>query len=71
MVVSAPSQTVEWILDFTRQRTDVMRFFRSTWIPDETFFQTLVRHLVPESEIETPHPDLPDVHRLRNARHLL
>jgi hypothetical protein len=28
-----------------------MRFFRTTWIPDETFFQTLVRHLVPESEI--------------------
>jgi hypothetical protein len=30
-----------------------MRFFRTTWIPDETFFQTLVRHLVPESEIRT------------------
>ena len=29
-----------------------MRFFRTTWIPDETFFQTLVRHLVPEREIE-------------------
>ena len=44
-------RTVEWILDFTRQRPDVMRFFRTTWIPDETFFQTLVRHLVPENEI--------------------
>ena len=28
-----------------------MRFFRTTWIPDETFFQTLVPHLVPEHEI--------------------
>ena len=28
-----------------------MRFFRTTWIPDETFFQTLVRHLVPEDQI--------------------
>ena len=46
-------RTVEWIIDFTRRRRDVMRFFRTTWIPDETFFQTLVRHLVPESEIET------------------
>jgi len=46
-------RTVEWILDFTRKRKDVMRFFRTTWIPDETFFQTLVRHLVPEVEIET------------------
>lgn len=46
-------RTVEWILDFCRKRRDVMRFFRSTWIPDETFFQTLVRHLVPETEIES------------------
>jgi hypothetical protein len=46
-------RTIEWILDFTRTRRDVMRFFRTTWIPDETFFQTLVRHLVPEVEIRT------------------
>lgn len=46
-------RTVEWILEFTRERRDVMRFFRTTWIPDETFFQTLVRHLVPAKEIET------------------
>ena len=46
-------RTIEWILDFCRQRPDVMRFFRTTWIPDETFFQTLVRHLVPEQEIES------------------
>lgn len=30
-----------------------MRFFRTTWIPDETFFQTLVRHVVPETEIDS------------------
>ncbi len=46
-------RTVEWILEFTRNRRDVMRFFRTTWIPDETFFQTLVHHLVPENEIRT------------------
>lgn len=46
-------QTVEKILEFTRQRKDVMKFFETTWIPDETFFQTLVRHLVPAKEIET------------------
>ena len=44
-------RTIEWVLDFVKKRTDVMRFFRTTWIPDETFFQTLVRHLVPEHEI--------------------
>lgn len=46
-------RTVEWVLDFARRRRDVMRFFRTTWIPDETFFQTLVPHLVPEIEIRT------------------
>ncbi|MBW7921550.1 MAG: glycosyl transferase [Rubellimicrobium sp.] len=45
--------TVESVLAFTRRRRDVMRFFRTTWIPDETFFQTLVRHLVPEAEIRS------------------
>lgn len=46
-------RTIEWVLDFTRTRKDVMRFFRTTWIPDETFFQTIVRHVVPANEIET------------------
>jgi len=46
-------RTIEWILDFCRRRRDVIRFFRTTWIPDETFFQTLVRHLVPEAEIRS------------------
>ncbi len=46
-------RTIEWILEFIRKRRDVLRFFRTTWIPDETFFQTLVRHLVPENEIES------------------
>lgn len=45
-------RTIEAILGFVRQRRDVLRFFSTTWIPDETFFQTLVRHLVPETEIE-------------------
>ncbi|EAR49920.1 epsK domain protein [Oceanicola granulosus HTCC2516] len=44
-------RTIEAVLDFARSRRDVMRFFRTSWIPDETFFQTLVRHLVPEPEI--------------------
>lgn len=46
-------RTIEWIIDMTKTRPDVMKFFRTTWIPDETFFQTLVRHLVPEPEIRT------------------
>ncbi len=45
-------RTVEMILDFLRQRRDVIRFFSTTWIPDETFFQTLVRHLIPRQEID-------------------
>jgi len=46
-------RTVEGVLAFLDRRPDVLRFFRTTWIPDETFFQTLVRHLVPEEEIRT------------------
>jgi len=46
-------RTIEWILDFCRKRRDVIKFFKTTWIPDETFFQTLVPHLVPEYEIRT------------------
>ena len=46
-------RTVEWVLEFVKKRRDVSRFFRTTWIPDETFFQTLVRHLVPEKEIHS------------------
>jgi hypothetical protein len=45
-------RTIEAVLDFLKKRPDVKRFFRTTWIPDETFFQTLVRHLVAEQEIE-------------------
>ncbi|WP_407491904.1 DUF5928 domain-containing protein [Pseudooceanicola sp. MF1-13] len=46
-------QTVEAVMDFVRARRDVMRFFSTTWIPDETFFQTIVRHLVPSDEIRS------------------
>jgi hypothetical protein len=46
-------RTIEKILQFCRERRDVVRFFSTTWIPDETFFQTLVRHLVPAREIES------------------
>ncbi|WP_102110360.1 DUF5928 domain-containing protein [Oceaniglobus roseus] len=49
-------QTIEWVLDFCRQRPDVMRFFRTTWIPDETFFQTVVRHIIPGTEIRSRTP---------------
>ena len=48
--------TCEALLEFIKNRRDVMRFFSTTWIPDETFFQTLVRHLVPREEIESRTP---------------
>jgi hypothetical protein len=46
-------RTVEAVLDFIARRPDVRRLFSTTWIPDETFFQTLVAHLVPEREIRS------------------
>ncbi|MCG6882629.1 MAG: beta-1,6-N-acetylglucosaminyltransferase [Silicimonas sp.] len=45
-------RTVEALLDLIVSRPEIVRFFRTTWIPDETFFQTLVHHLVPETEID-------------------
>ncbi|MBL3570547.1 glycosyl transferase [Rhodovulum sulfidophilum] len=48
--------TVEAILAFLVRRPDVFRFFRTSWIPDETFFQTLVRHLVPSGQIRSRAP---------------
>ena len=45
-------QTIDAILGLLKNRADITRFFRRTWIPDETFFQTLVRHLVPHAEID-------------------
>lgn len=49
-------QTVEALFAFLKARPDVTRFFRLSWIPDESFFQTLVRHLVPEGEVENRSP---------------
>lgn len=46
-------RTVEKIVELTKTRRDIMAFFRGTWIPDETFFQTLVRHLVPDPQIRS------------------
>ncbi len=46
-------QTVEAVLELVAARPEITRFFRTTWIPDETFFQTLVPHVVPETEIDS------------------
>lgn len=45
--------TIGKILDFLKSRPDVPKFFKTTWIPDETFFQTLVLHLVARTEVES------------------
>jgi hypothetical protein len=46
-------RTMEAVLEFIDRRRNVVRFFRTTWIPDETFFQTIVAHLVPERDIRS------------------
>ena len=46
-------RTIERVLGFCDSRPDIMRFFRTTWIPDETFFQTIVHNLVPAREIRS------------------
>lgn len=44
-------KTIDLILNFIGERPDVLRFFKTTWIPDETFFQTLTMHLLPREEV--------------------
>lgn len=44
-------ETAEAVLALCRRRPRVRRFFRLSWVPDETFFQTLVSHLVPAAQI--------------------
>lgn len=46
-------RTVEKVLEFCDSRPDVLRFFSSTWIPDETFFQTIVPHVVARKELRS------------------
>jgi len=48
--------TVDKMLAMIAARPDIVRFFRQTWIPDESFFQTLVHHLVPRHEIRSQSP---------------
>ncbi|AUH34543.1 DUF5928 domain-containing protein [Paracoccus tegillarcae] len=48
--------SIEKMLEFCDTRPDAMRFFRFTWIPDETFFQTVIPHVVPRTEIRTRTP---------------
>lgn len=39
------------ILDFLHSHPKVIRYFKSTWIPDESFFQTLVANLCKQEEV--------------------
>jgi hypothetical protein len=43
--------TCEKVLDFTAANPKVPGFFKTTWIPDESYFQTIIAKLVPHSEI--------------------
>jgi hypothetical protein len=48
--------TIDLILKFISERRDVVRFFKTTWIPDETFFQTLTMKTVAREEVENNPP---------------
>ena len=45
--------SMERLMALVAQRRDILRFFKYTWIPDETFFQTMIRMVVPAEEIES------------------
>jgi hypothetical protein len=46
-------RSCEAILDLCRDRPDVVHFFRTAWIPDESFFQTLIRNVAAPERIRT------------------
>ncbi|MEM7058889.1 MAG: DUF5928 domain-containing protein [Pseudomonadota bacterium] len=49
------AETIDRLLELLDRRRDITKFFSTTWIPDETFFQTVVSHLVPDEQIKS-HP---------------
>lgn len=49
------ASTIERMVDYMRDRPDVVRFFKTTWIPDEIMFQTIAFHCAPLDEIRS-HP---------------
>jgi hypothetical protein len=44
-------QTMLSILSHVAHNPDLVAFFRRSWIPDETLFQTLAAHLVPAAQL--------------------
>lgn len=48
---SLRASTIKIILNFLANHPEVRSFYAKTWIPDESFFQTLVHNLIPEKEI--------------------
>ena len=49
------AETIERMIAYMKKRPDVVRFFKTTWIPDEIMFQTIAYHCAPLEEISS-HP---------------
>lgn len=45
------ASTINQILTFLDDHPQAIRFYRRTWVPDESFFQTLVGNLIPGNEL--------------------
>lgn len=50
--------TLRWktclsILDFINDHPHIVEYFKLCWIPDESFFQTVIRSVVPDNEIQS------------------
>lgn len=64
-------RTIEWILEFTRKRKDVMRFFPHHLDSRRDVFSDPRAPCGAGKRDQDPHADLPDVHRLRHAGDIL
>ncbi|MEM7524600.1 MAG: DUF5928 domain-containing protein, partial [Pseudomonadota bacterium] len=49
------AKTIDRMFAYMKRRPDVVRFFKTTWIPDEIMFQTIAFHCAPREEIRS-HP---------------
>ncbi len=43
--------TCEKVMKYTSDHPEVPKYFKSTWIPDESYFQTIVGNIIPKSEV--------------------
>lgn len=45
------TSTIRTLLEYINLHKDILQFYKRTWVPDESFFQTLIGNLIPKNEV--------------------